>query len=136
MQHPFEGVMETRQEPAQPRATRRSALGRMLGAVAAMFGAGAVASAQPGRRPTTLAVGEEGGVRPPMPPRPTTLAVGEEGGATTLALGEEGGVTTQALGEEGGMRPPLRPVPPPTTLAIGEEGGPTTLALGEEGGRR
>jgi hypothetical protein len=75
-------------------------------------------------QPTTLAVGEEGGVRPPVP--------------TTRALAEEGGwppqVTTRAIGEEGG-RPPQ-----PTTLAVGEEGGqppavgPTTRALGEEGG--
>jgi len=75
-------------------------------------------------------------------PRPTTLAVGEEGGGgprvpTTRAVGEEGGwppeVTTRALGEEGGQ------LPHPTTLAVGEEGGQpppvgaTTRALGEEG---
>src|SRR5262245_12244501 len=106
MQHPFEGVMGADQQPDRPRATRRSALGRMLGAVAALFGTAAVASARPPGRPTTLAVGEEGG-RPP-----TTLAIGEEGGATTLAIGEEGGrPTTLAVGEEGG-RPPVRPVPP------------------------
>ncbi len=64
--------------------------------------------------PTTVTIGEEGGV--------TTQALGEEGGPTTKALGEEGGPTTERLGEEA------------TTLAIGEEGGPTTKALGEEGG--
>jgi hypothetical protein len=64
-------------------------------------------------------------------PQPTTLMVGEEGGMmTTLALGEEGPqFTTLAVGEEGGGGPP-----PMTTLAVGEEGGggPTTLAVGEE----
>src|SRR5687768_14514464 len=100
MRHPFDGIEGDR--PAQ--TTRRSALARMLGAVAGLFGLGAVAKAAPPRRPTTLALGEEGG-RPP-----TTLALGEEGGRppTTLALGEEGSrppVTTQALGEEGGKRP-------------------------------
>jgi hypothetical protein len=75
-------------------------------------------------RPTTLAVGEEGGVRPPIP---TTRALGEEGGRPPQ-------ITTFALGEEGGQ------MPRPTTLAVGEEGGlppsvgPTTQALGEEGG--
>jgi hypothetical protein len=126
MQHPFEGVMGVGQESAEAGATRRSVLGRMLGAVAALFGLGAVASAAPPRRPTTYALGEEGGV--------TTYALGEEGGATTYALGEEGGYgrarrrppTTLMLGEEGGV----------TTQAIGEEGGVTTQALGEEGGRR
>lgn len=89
---------------------------------------------------TTMAVGEEGGTRPP--PDMTTMAVGEEGGTkpppdmTTKAIGEEGGtkpppdMTTMAVGEEGGTRPPVV-----TTRAIGEEGGTaTTLAIGEEGG--
>jgi len=66
-----------------------------------------MALGEEGNRPgaTTRAVGEEGD-RPR--PRPTTLAVGEEGGPrpTTLAVGEEGGrrpgrITTHALGEEG-----------------------------------
>ena len=46
-------------------------------------------------------------------PKPTTLALGEEGG----------GISTQALGEEGGgIR--IRPLPPGrvTTFAVGEEG--------------
>jgi hypothetical protein len=121
MQHPFEGVMGAGQEPAEARSTRRWALGRMLGAVAALFGAGAVASAQtPGRRPTTLAYGEEGGWWPPRGRWATTYAVGEEGGWRPPRV------------------PPVRPVPPPrrpTTLAFGEEGGVvTTYALGEEGG--
>ena len=75
---------------------------------------------------TTKRLGEEGG------PRPTTLAIGEEGGKprpTTEAVGEEGGVTTKALGEEGGR-------PKPSTRALGEEGGVTTQALGEEGGAK
>jgi hypothetical protein len=125
MQHPFEGVIGAGQEKTRKKPTRRSMLGRMLGAVAALFGAGAVASAQAPRR------------------RATTLAFGEEGGATTFALGEEGGwrvprnrpPTTLALWEEGGPRVPS--IPPgrrPTTLAYGEEGGATTYALGEEGG--
>src|SRR5262245_65404900 len=102
MQHPFEGVMGVEQETTEARATRRSVLGRMLGAVAALFGVGAVASAAPPRRrPTTHALGEEGGF--------TTQALGEEGGRppgnwfTTFALGEEGRVgTTTALRREGG----------------------------------
>ncbi|MEZ0259915.1 MAG: hypothetical protein ACAH80_02840 [Alphaproteobacteria bacterium] len=64
---------------------------------------------------TTAAIGEEGS------PRPSTEAVGEEGGrgspSVTLAIGEEdrptkpgprprppGGITTMAMGEEGGRR--------------------------------
>jgi hypothetical protein len=127
MQHPFDGLMGGGQERSESRPTRRSLLGRFLGAVAVLLGSGAVASAQSyGRRVTTLAYGEEGGWwwSPPRNRRPTTLA----------------------FGEEGGIRPPMRPVPPvqpvppvrpvpPTTLAIGEEGGATTYATGEEGGR-
>jgi len=86
-------------------------------------------------RPTTLALGEEGG------PRPTTLAIGEEGGPTTEAIGEEGGPrpSTRRLGEEGGGRPSTKALGEEgggvTTQAVGEEGGrATTLALGEEGG--
>lgn len=120
MQHPFEGVMGAGQEPTRAGATRRSVLGRMLGAVVALFGAGSVASAQaPGFRPTTLAYGEEGGVV-------TTFALGEEGGWRV----PRGRPTTFAVGEEGGRRPPpvlpvppFRPGPRPTTLAFGEEGG-------------
>jgi hypothetical protein len=142
MQHPFEGIMRAEPETIEARPTRRSVLGLLLGALAALFGAGAVASAQsPGRRPTTMAYGEEGGTI-------TTYAYGEEGGVvTTYTWGEEGGSwppqvrrpTTFAVGEEGGYRPPpVRRVPPvrrPTTLAFGEEGGVTTYAVGEEGGR-
>jgi len=123
MQHPFEGIMPFRQEGRERRPTRRSALRRMAAAAAALLGMGTAASAHgPRRRPTTLALGEEGGVV-------TTQALGEEGGrVTTYALGEEGGpVTTYALGEEGGpwwrepapdsdevpwQRPPLPPLPP------------------------
>jgi hypothetical protein len=125
MMHPFEGLAGP--TPPDPSPTRRSALARMLGAAGALFGLGTAAAAQsPRPRPTTQAIGEEGGRGA------TTYAVGEEGGrwATTYALGEEGGyVTTYALGEEGGWA---------TTYALGEEGGrrPTTQALGEEGGRR
>lgn len=74
-------------------------------------------------KPTTRAIGEEGG--------PTTKRLGEEGGPrpTTLRVGEEG-ATTLAIGEEGGRpfpRPIPRPVPRPlpplkTTKALGEEG--------------
>jgi hypothetical protein len=123
MQHPFEGIMAAEQQTTEARPTRRSLLGRVFGAVAVLFGAGALASAQsPVRRVTTLAYGEEGGRWPPpgyWPPVgrwPTTAALGEEGGypwpphvprvppvrrLTTLAYGEEGGVTTYAWGEEG-----------------------------------
>src|SRR5262245_6351591 len=77
MQHPFEGIMRAEPETIETRPTRRSVLGLLLGALAALFGAGAVATAQsPGRRPTTLAYGEEGGTI-------TTYAYGEEGGVVT-----------------------------------------------------
>lgn len=93
-------------------------------------------------RPTTMAVGEEGGGPTTMATgeeditAPTTMATGEEGGGpTTMATGEEEAriATTLAVGEE---------EPPMTTLAIGEENattlrlgeeGPTTMAVGEEG---
>ena len=39
MQHPFEGVMQAAHQPAEAMPTRRELLGRMLGAVAALFGA-------------------------------------------------------------------------------------------------
>jgi hypothetical protein len=161
MQHPFEGLMTPEHESIETRPSRRSMLGRMVAAGAALLGFTAAASAQTRRRVTTMALGEEGG-------RATTFALGEEGGrrVTTFALGEEGGrVTTFALGEEGGLPPPrlprpttfalgeeggrvappeddaglpplppIPPVPPVPTLAFAEEGSVTTYALGEEGG--
>ena len=143
MQHPFEGVLAAAPQATQAKTTRRSFFGKALGAVAALLGLGAAASAQSrGRRPTTLAFGEEGGSA-------TTYAWGEEGGViTTRALYEEGGwrppPTTYAMFEEGGgwpspvapLPPSIRPIPPvrpPTTLAIGEEGG-VTYAWAEAGG--
>ena len=79
-------------------------------------------------RPTTRAIGEEGG--------PTTKRRGEEGGPrpTTLRVGEEG-ATTLAIGEEGGGPFP-RPIPRPIPRPLPEPLPPrkTTLALGEEGG--
>lgn len=51
--------------------------------------------------------------------RPTTYALGEEGGGPPPNW--DGRVTTQALGEEGGRYP--RPWPGATTYALGEEGG-------------
>jgi hypothetical protein len=66
---------------------------------------------------TTFALGEEGSGGP------TTRALGEEGGSRPPS----GGVTTYALGEEGSSRPPYyhyRPNRPRyTTYALGEEGG-------------
>jgi hypothetical protein len=114
MQHPFEGILGAGHEQAA--ATRRSMLARMLAAMATLFGAGAVASAQSW-------IGF-----------PTTLAYGEEGGTTTEAWEEGGGLTTRTAGEEGGHRP---------THAWWEQGGrpppwpgrPPTYALCEEGGR-
>jgi hypothetical protein len=124
MQHPFEGVIGAGPE-REARPTRRSVLGRMLGAMAALIGTSAAASAKaPGRPVTTLAVGEEGGGI-------TTMALGEEGGWWPPPPPPRGGFTTFALGEEGGFKPPalpVLPVPPIPRL--------TTQALGEEGGRR
>jgi hypothetical protein len=147
MQHPFEGVMGGK-ERTETRPTRRSMLGGILGAVAALFGVGTAAAAQTmSRRPTTLALGEEGSGRPPQGRGPTTLALGEESGQRQRRGGTP---TTLAFGEESGNRlppsslpplppvpdvPPVPPVPPLPTLAYGEEGGVTTYALGEEGGR-
>jgi hypothetical protein len=157
MRHPFDGINlagpedSLRAEPIEPRTSRRSALRRAFGAAAGVLAAlsGRMASAQsyryrPRGRPTTLALGEEGGSSP-WPQRPPA---GQPGGgtwgrrgATTFALGEEGGghtPTTFALGEEGGY-PPQRPPGGGvvTTYAVGEEGGSpprvTTFALGEEG---
>jgi hypothetical protein len=123
MIHPFHGIV--RSDPSSP--SRRTVLGRILGALAAM--AGFVASAKvASSQPTTLAFGEEGGGggAPGGPNTPTSLAFGEEGGggvpATTLAFGEEGGLTTLAFGEEGGGVAPGGPNLP-TSLAFGEEGG-------------
>jgi hypothetical protein len=141
MQHPFEGVMAAGQEMTGATSTRRALLGRMLGALAGLFGLTPAASAQGrARGPTTLALGEEGG-------RVTTFALGEEGGrVTTFALGEEGGwrssrrwATTYALGEEGGWMMPAVPANPPLPLPElpplpPVPGFPTTTALGEEGG--
>lgn len=148
MKHPFEVVMKPDETP-EARPSRRSVLGRMLGAFAAVLGFGSVASAQGSvRQFTTAPLSEEGGGGSPTYIwgemgsgwRATTYAYGEEGGGhrppwqrppwqhppTTYALGEEGTATTYALGEEGGG---------PTTRALGEEGGVvTTQALGEEGG--
>jgi hypothetical protein len=151
MRHPFDGINlagpedSLRAEPIEPRTSRRSALRRAFGAAACVLAAlsGRVASAQsyryrPRGRPSTLAIGEEGGTSP-WPPRHPAGRPG--GGATTFALGEEGGgrsATTFALGEEGGF-PPQRPPGGGvvTTFAVGEEGGypprATTFALGEEG---
>jgi hypothetical protein len=95
---------------------------------------------------TTLALGEEGGEKPP---KYITMAIPEEGTRPILPPPDQ--ATTLALGEEGGIRPNPRPNPRPipfppepnppqiTTLALGEEGGnippaPSTKALGEEGG--
>ena len=79
------------------------------------------------RRMTTMALGEEGAK--PGQPRPTTKAIGEEGGVKPQP-------TTLMFGEEGAVKPQPRP-PKMTTQALGEEGGErmTTMALGEEGGR-
>jgi hypothetical protein len=77
VQHPFEGVMQAGQETARPSATRRSALGRILGALTILFGVAGSGCDHQGSGP-------EGQF--------STQAVGEEGGAvTTFALGEEGG---------------------------------------------
>jgi hypothetical protein len=137
MQHPFEGILGSGREKAAS-TTRRSMLGRMAGAVAALFGAEAVASAQSwGHPPATSAYGEEGGVNP--------YARREEGRLTTRTLGEEGGWRpTYAWSEEGGWPwPPSEG--PPTTYGTWEEGGwprppwvhpPITAAACEEGGHR
>ena len=87
MRHPFAGIVGPAQKPAeQPeisKPSRRGLFGLAAGAVAAgTVGLVALGTSQASaQRATTLAVGEEGGGRPPMRPgRPTTLAVGEEGG--------------------------------------------------------
>jgi len=154
MRHPFDGINplisldENRGASTSPelsrRMHRRSVVTQLFAATFAALTAGLSrkATAQtryynPRRgRPTTYALGEEGGGYPRRHTGPTTArlgeeggvttyATGEEGGATTYALGEEGGVTTYAIGEEGGGV---------TTYAVGEEGGATTFAIGEEGG--
>lgn len=125
MRHPFDGVNDE-----QAVMSRRAALGAMAGL--------ALPAAAAAQRPSTRALGEEGGK--PV----TTYAIGEEGGGgpTTLAIGEEGGATTKAIGEEGGAG-----VRPCTTEPFGEEAGrvlsiaqagaetgtPLTRAVGEAG---
>ena len=137
MRHPFDGILGAVQDSA-PASTgglsRRSLLGRLLAAGAALFGLTAQAPAQgaarpagsPAPRPTTVFRAEEGGWG--GGPRPSSHIYYEDGGPSrpsTLRLGEEGGQnrprppTTLMTGEEGGRRPPGRP----TTLALGEEGG-------------
>jgi len=143
MRHPFDGINSlisldenrgTSTSPEQPRRMhRRSVVTRLFAATFAALTAGLSrkATAQtryynPRRgRPTTYALGEEGGGYPRRHTGPTTTRLGEEGGVTTYATGEEGGMTTYAIGEEGGGV---------TTYAVGEEGGTTTFAIGEEGG--
>jgi hypothetical protein len=124
MQHPFGGVLKSKQaptactvKPADPVTSRRGLFGLLAGAVAVgTFGLLSASKAQ-AQVATTRMLGEEGGGQ-----RVTTRMLGEEGGGqrvTTYALGEEGGgqrVTTQMLGEEGGGRRV-------TTYALGEEGG-------------
>ena len=110
MKHPFAGVIAPEQmqgnpavEPAVPTPTRRGLFGLMAGALAVgtvgligsagqaeatgFFGEGGI-----GRRPTTLALGEEGRApRRMVGRRPTTLALGEEGrGPATRARFEDG----------------------------------------------
>jgi hypothetical protein len=137
MQHPFEGILQPDTPLNEAKPTRRALLVKLVGAAAALLGVGTAASAQGWRRrPTTLALGEEGG-------SVTTYATGEEGGwATTYAWGEEGSwwpeprrwATTYATGEEGGWSyPPLPPLPTPPPIPPIRR--PTTLAIGEEGGR-
>ena len=60
--------------------------------------------------PTSLAIGEEGGISEPIP---TSLAIGEEGGIIPVGLPpgvpitSPGEFTTQAVGEEGGIATPI-----------------------------
>ena len=142
MQHTFAGLLPEEPHGHPVPQTRRSLLGRMMGFTASLAGIAWTRQSQAAQNvsagATSMALGEEGGrppspsPKPPVQPRPTTLAVGEEGGGT---------VTTQAVGEEGGRTPSPPPKPPakprPTTLAVREEGGGTvtTQAVGEEGGR-
>jgi hypothetical protein len=135
MRHPFDGIIGAAQGPAagpESELSRRSLLGRMLAAGAALFGLVARASAQgagrpdgsPAPRPSTVFLVEEGGGGGP---RPSSHVYYESGGParpTTQRLGETGGQnrprpTTQRTGEEGGRRPSSRPA----TLVIGEAGG-------------
>jgi hypothetical protein len=117
MQHPFEGIMAAGHERLEAKPTRRGMLGRMLWSLAALFGAATVSSAETRRRPpTTLALGEEGGWRPPRRRRVTTYAVGEEGGpVTTYALGEEGASWPPPYGPVAPV-PPIVPSPPAGSL--------------------
>ena len=111
MQHPFGGVLKSKQapttgtvKPENLNTSRRGLFGLLAGAVAAGTAGVLLGSHQAeAQNATTLMLGEEGGGR-----RVTTQMLGEEGGGqrvTTQMLGEEGGgqrVTTYALGEEGG----------------------------------
>jgi hypothetical protein len=131
MQHTFAGLLPAEPHGDPLPETRRSVVGRMMGFAASLAGIAWTRRSQAAEnvssRVTSMALGEEGGrspsppPKPPAQPRPTTLAVGEEGGGT---------VTTQAVGEEGGRpsSPPPKPPaqPRPTTLAVGEEGGGTS----------
>ena len=134
MHHPFDGIIGVGPGPTAVPASglsRRSLLGRVLAAGAALLGLAARASAQganrpagsPAPRPSTVFRVEEGGGGP----RPSSHIYYEDGGQArppTPRVGEPGRQnrqrpTTQRTGEEGGRRPPSRP----TTLAVGEEGG-------------
>jgi hypothetical protein len=111
MRHPFDGIVvpeSGKDEQAVP-TTRRAALEKMLCATAGLLGLHAVAGAQ---TVTTEAINEEGALQPAQPAtralnenglRPTTLAVGEEGGMTKAL--NENGITTEAKNEEGGVAP-------------------------------
>lgn len=140
MQHPFAGMLPPEgegQAAPEQRQSRRSTVARIIGGLGSLgclvWGRSSQAAQEPDLKVTTLAVGEEGGVRPPGPPRPTTQAVGEEGGGQPPQPPKP---TTKAVGEEGGGQPPQPPKP--STQAVGEEGGgipkPSTKAFGEEGG--
>ena len=128
MRHPFDGIIQP-ERPEGPgkrgEPSRRELLKLAVAAGPGLAIAG-LASQALGQAATTLAIGEEGGKKPP--PKATTKAIGEEGGKrpppriTTKAIGEEGGgkpgnmATTMAIGEEGAGRPK-----PPNRAKIFEE---------------
>lgn len=126
MQHPFAGPLspESHGEVTPERQqSRRFTVARMIGALGAVgcliWGRSSQAAQRSVRTPTTMALGEEGGSRPPQPPpspRATTLAVGEEGGGVGQRP-QPARPTTQAVGEEGGA---VKPVTPPRSKAIGD----------------
>ncbi|MFO0877298.1 MAG: hypothetical protein U0840_07970 [Gemmataceae bacterium] len=125
MRHPFDGINEPE------RSSRRSWLGGFAAALLGLVAGRTAQGAAPPARKESLA-----DANPEPGPRPSTKALGEEGGQKpTQRKGEDGGrPSTKALGEEGGVRPPVQI----TTLALGEEGGAgqpqaTTFAVGEEG---